>query len=152
MNNTLVGSQLPEFTLKDQNGNAFDIQNFIGTNNLVIYFYPKDDTPGCSIEACAFRDQYEDFKDKGAIVIGISSDSPESHKRFADKYNLTFTLLSDEGGKLRKQFGVPTDLFGILPGRVTYIIDKKGIVRHIFNSQFNVKKHVKEALTMLDAI
>ncbi|MEZ5198603.1 MAG: peroxiredoxin [Bacteroidales bacterium] len=152
MSKITVGSIIPDFTLKDQNGKDFKVFNFVGSYNLVIYFYPKDDTPGCTAEACAFRDQYEDFNDKGAMVIGISSDSPESHKRFAEKHNLSFTLLSDEDGKLRKQFGVPTDFLGLLPGRVTYVVDKSGAIRNIFNSQFNFKKHIKEALKILDRL
>lgn len=144
-----VGSKIPEFTLMDQNNDAFDISSVIGKKNLVIYFYPKDDTPGCTKEACSFRDQYEEFEDAGAMVIGISSDDVASHKNFAEKYNLSFPLLSDTGGKLRKQFGVPTNLLGFIPGRVTYVVNKKGVVVHVFNSQFNAEKHIGEALKAL---
>lgn len=147
-----VGSQLPSFTLLDQHGNVFDMNSVLGEKNLVIYFYPKDDTPGCTAEACYFQDQFEVFKQVNAKVIGISGQSVESHKNFADKYRLTFTLLSDLGNKIRKQFGVPTNLFGLLPGRVTYIIDKTGKVVYIFNSQSQATKHVDEALHMLKKI
>jgi peroxiredoxin Q/BCP len=142
-----VGSQIPEFTLPDQNGKEFNIKDFIGKKNLVIYFYPKDDTPGCTKEACYFRDQYEIFNNADAMVIGISSQSVLSHKKFADKYNLTFTLLSDEKSKVRKLFGVPS--FAFLPGRVTYVADKKGMVHYIFNSLSEATRHVDEALRIL---
>jgi len=149
MNKIEVGSQIPEFVLKDQNGHDFDISNHVGKKNLVIYFYPKDDTPGCTKEACTFQDMYEDFKKMDAEVIGISGQSVDSHRDFANKYHLTFTLLADEGNNLRKKFGVPTSFFGLLPGRVTYIVNKKGKVIYTFNSQMNAEKHVSEALRIL---
>ena len=145
-----VGSKIPSFTLPDQEGDMFSVDSVIGKKNLVIYFYPKDDTPGCTKEACTFRDQYEDFSDADALVVGISSDDVESHRKFAGKYNLPFTLLSDEGGKIRKLFGVPSSFLGMMPGRVTYIVNKKGEVIHIFNSQLNAEKHIKEALEALE--
>lgn len=144
-----TGSRIPSFILPDQNGQNINIEDLVGKSNLVIYFYPKDDTPGCTAEACSFRDQFADFEDIGAKVIGISSDSVKKHKAFAEKHNLPFTLLSDVNKKVRKAFGVPADMLGLLPGRVTYIIDKKGIVRHVFNSQFNTTKHVEEAIKVL---
>lgn len=144
-----VGSQLPLFTLLDQHGNIFDINSVLGKKNLVIYFYPKDYTPGCTAEACYFQDQFEVFKQYNTEVIGISGQSVESHKNFADKYRLLFTLLSDEGNKIRKKFGVPTNFLGLIPGRVTYIIDKKGKVVYVFNSQSQATKHVDEALLIL---
>ncbi len=147
-----VGSGVPEFSLPDQDGKQVDIKDYLGKNNLVIYFYPKDDTPGCTAEACSFRDQFEVFRDSGADVFGISSDSVEKHKAFAEKHRLPFRLLSDVNKRVRKLFGVPSDLLGLLPGRVTYIVDKEGIVRQIFNSQFNAEKHVNEALKVLQQI
>jgi peroxiredoxin Q/BCP len=149
MNKIKIGSTIPQFALPDQNGNLFDINSVLGKMNLVIYFYPKDDTPGCTAQACSFRDQFEVFKEVDAEIIGISGQSVESHKEFALKHRLTFTLLSDEGNKIRKRFGVPTNLFGLLPGRVTYIADKTGKVIYIFNSQMQVTKHVDEALRIL---
>lgn len=143
-----VGDAVPKFELKDQNDKLVAIESFIG-KPFVIYFYPKDDTPGCTAEACSFRDQYEDFREVGAEVIGISADSPESHKNFAKKHNLPFVLLSDEKNKVRKMFGVPGSMFGLLPGRVTYIIDEKGVVSHMFDSQMQATKHVKEAIEHL---
>lgn len=149
MNKIKIGSSIPAFTLPDQNGNIFDINTVLGKKNLVIYFYPKDDSPGCTKEACSFRDQFEVFKEADAVIIGISGQSVESHKEFAEKYRLSFTLLSDEGDKIRKLFGVPTNLLGLLPGRVTYISNKAGKVIYIFNSQTQSTKHVDEALRIL---
>jgi len=147
-----IGSKIPEFNLQDQDGKDVSIKNRIGKNSLVIYFYPKDDTPGCTKEACSFRDQFADFTDLGAEVIGISSDSVKKHKSFAEKHRLPYTLLSDTNKSVRKAFGVPSGFLGLLPGRVTYIFDKQGIVRHMFNSQFNVEKHVEEALEVLKTL
>lgn len=140
-----VGDKIPNFKAKDTNGNDFDSQEIIGQKPLVIYFYPKDNTPGCTVQACSFRDQYEDFKDLGAEVIGISSDSIESHQKFSQQYNLPFILLSDTDKKIRKLFGVPSGLFGILPGRVTYVADKTGTVIMVFDSMM-AKLHIPKAL------
>jgi peroxiredoxin Q/BCP len=144
-----VGSMIPEFSLKDQHGEIFNIKDLIGKKNLVIYFYPKDDTPGCTKEACYFQDQYEVFRDADAEIIGISGQSVESHFAFAKKYDLSFILLSDTGNKLRKKFGVPSNIFGLLPGRVTYVVNKEGKVTYMFNSQSKATKHVDEALRIL---
>ncbi len=149
MNKIKIGSSIPTFSLPDQNGNLFDINSVVGKKNLVIYFYPKDDSPGCTKEACSFRDQFEVFKEADALIIGISGQSVESHKDFAEKHRLSFTLLSDEGDKIRKQFGVPTNLLGLLPGRVTHIADKTGKVIYVFNSQTQAARHVDEALRIL---
>jgi peroxiredoxin Q/BCP len=118
---------------------------------VVLFFYPKDDTPGCTREACAFRDDYGEFGKLDAEVIGISSDSVESHRSFAARHDLPFTLLSDEGGKVRKLYGVSNTL-GLFPGRVTYVIDEEGVVRHIFSSQLGVEQHVEKALKALQSI
>ena len=143
-----VGDAIPTFSLPNQDNKMVNISDFMG-QPFVVYFYPKDDTPGCTAEACTFRDMYEDFKDIGAEVIGISSDSPESHQNFAKKHNLPFVLLSDEQKEVQKLFGVPRSMFGLLPGRVTYVIDKNGIVKHIFSSHINMKKHVTESIAAL---
>jgi peroxiredoxin Q/BCP len=142
-----VGDRAPEFSLEDAEGKTVRLADLRGSP-VVLYFYPKDDTPGCTKEACTFRDQYEDFQEAGARVIGVSSDSRASHRRFAERYRLPFTLLSDRGGKVRKLFGVPATL-GLLPGRVTFVIDGEGIVRHVFNSQLDATRHVREALAAL---
>lgn len=146
-----VGEHAPTFTLHAQDGAAVNLEDLLGKGWIVLYFYPKDDTPGCTTEACSFRDSYEAFKDVGAEVIGVSSDSENSHQRFAAKYHLPFLLLSDEKGAVRKLYGVPTTM-GILPGRVTYVIDKEGIVRHIFNDMFNSPKHITEALRVIQSV
>lgn len=143
-----IGDKAPDFELTNQLGSKIRLSDLIMSRNVVLFFYPKDDSPGCTREACAFRDSYEVFKEVGAEVVGISSDSEDSHQHFADKHNLPYTLLSDKGGTVRKLYGVPKTL-GILPGRVTYIIDKQGVVCHIFNSQLNFERHIEEALSIL---
>jgi peroxiredoxin Q/BCP len=152
MNKIEVGSVIPQFTLADQNGNLFSINSVLGKKNIVIYFYPKDDSPGCTEEACYFRDQFEVFNEADAKIIGISGQSVESHKKFSEKYKLSYTLLSDEGNKIRKLFGVPTNFLGLLPGRVTYIADKSGKVVYIFDSQTQIKRHVDDALKILKSL
>ena len=146
-----VGDKAPDFTLTSSSGEPVRLQDKIGGNVVVLYFYPKDETPGCTAEACAFRDAYESFTDLGADVIGVSSDSVERHVAFAGKHNLRFTLLSDEGSKVRKLYRVPATL-GLLPGRVTYVIDRSGVVRHVFNSMTNVDGHVKSALAAVQEL
>ena len=143
-----VGDAAPEFDLADASGKRVRLSDFRGRRSVVLYFYPKDDTPGCTKEACSFRDSYEAFKDAGAEVIGVSSDSESSHQQFAEKFKLPFTLVADTGGTVRKRYGVPATL-GLLPGRVTFVIDRDGIVRHVFNSQLQATKHVDEALGVL---
>lgn len=142
------GDKLPHFVLNDENHNPVDVSSITG-KYLVLYFYPKDDTPGCTKEACSFRDSYSDLTQAGAIVFGVSSDSPDSHTAFRKKYNLPFSLLSDTNGELRKMLGVPTDLFGLLPGRVTYIFNPEGRLVYMFDSQFSPEKHVQEALKII---
>jgi peroxiredoxin Q/BCP len=147
-----TGDRCPTFELKDQDGTLRKSDEFLTKKALVLYFYPKDDTPGCTAQACSFRDAYEDLLEVGAEVVGVSGDTLEQHKKFAKKHNLPFTLLADTNNKLRKQLGVPTNLFGLIPGRVTYVIDNQGIVRGIFNSQLDVKGHVKEALKIIETL
>jgi peroxiredoxin Q/BCP len=146
-----VGTAAPDFSLPSGDGRQVSLTDFKGKRNVVLYFYPADETRGCTAEACSFRDNYEAFAEAGAEVIGISSDSPESHRRFSAHHNLPFVLLSDTDKRVRKLYGVPST-FGLLPGRVTYIIDKSGIVRHIFDSQFQPKKHIEEALKVLKSV
>ncbi len=146
-----IGSVAPDFTLPSQAGEMVRLGDLIGKKPVVLFFYPKNDTPGCTKEARTFRDEYEAFGKLDAEVIGVSSDSVESHRRFAGKHDLPFTLLSDEGGTARMLYGVPNTLV-IFPGRVTYVIDGEGIVRHIFSSQLDVEKHVEEAIEGLKSI
>lgn len=147
-----VGSTVPEFSLLDQYGEIFDLKSVLGKKNLVIYFYPKDDTPGCTKEACSFRDQFEVFENENTMIIGISGQSVQSHLDFADKYHLNFTLLSDEGNQVRKLFGVPASVMGTIPGRVTYVVNKKGKVVFMFDSLTNAEQHVEEALRVVKAL
>ena len=143
-----VGDLAPEFTLPSQTGERVCLAEFRGSKAVVLFFYPKDGTAVCTKEACSFRDAYEDFVQAGAAVIGVSSDPVESHQVFASGHRLPFVLLSDADGSLRKAFGVPKTL-GLLPGRVTYVIDKEGVVRHVFSSQFAADRHVSEALAIV---
>lgn len=143
-----VGDAAPDFTLPDQNNSLVRLSQFKGQTWVVLYFYPKDDTYGCIVESSQFRDSYEVFQTSGSEVIGISSDTPQSHAAFAEKYQLPFRLLSDQKQTVRDLYGVPSTL-GMIPGRVTYIIDKEGVVRHIFDSQFHPKSHVDEALAII---
>lgn len=147
--NATVGQPAPDFTLPDQDGNAVSLRDLHGGWS-VVYFYPADDTPGCTAEACSFRDSFEEFTDAGARVIGVSSDSVEKHKAFATKYKLPFTLLADTEGTARQAWGVGKTM-GMLPGRVTYVLDPVGVVRHKFSSQFRPKKHIGEALDVIRA-
>lgn len=149
MEKLVIGSTVPKFELRDQHGQLFSINSVLGKKNLVIYFYPKDDSPGCTKEACSFRDQFEVFAEADALIIGISAQSVKSHLEFAEKHRLNYTLLSDTGNKVRKLFGVPGNLFGLIPGRVTYVINKEGKVAYMFNSQIQADKHVDEALRIL---
>jgi peroxiredoxin Q/BCP len=142
------GTPAPDFELPDQNGKTISLRQYRGKRAVVILFYPKDDTTGCTIEACKFRDDFPQFEASGAEILGISDDSTESHGKFASKYNLPYTLLSDKGGRVRKLFGVKKT-FGLIPGRVTFVIDREGIVRHVFSSQSSPARHVEEALARI---
>ena len=142
-----VGDAAPDFSLPTAGGGTVSLSDFRG-REVVLFFYPMDNSPVCTAEACSFRDSFEAFRDAGAEVIGISSDSPESHRSFANRFNLPFLLVSDMDGKVRERYGVPRT-FGLFPGRVTYVIDREGVIRHIFSSQFQPTKHVTEALTVL---
>jgi thioredoxin-dependent peroxiredoxin len=146
-----VGDQAPDFALPSQMGSNVTLSEYRGKKNVVLYFYPKDETTGCTKEACAFRDTYDSFTELGAEVLGVSGQSVESHKGFASHRGLPFLLLADVDNKVRQLYGVPATM-GFIPGRVTYIIDKKGLVRHIFNSQYQPEKHVKEARRVLMAL
>jgi len=147
-----VGDKAPEFTLPRQDGTPVRLSELLQQGPAVVYFYPKDETPGCTAEACSFRDAYQDFQAAGAEVVGISSDSAEDHASFAAHHRLPFILASDRGGVVRDQFRVKKGLFGLLPGRVTFVIDRDGTVRHTFSSQVNMGKHVEEALRVIKSL
>ena len=146
-----VGDVVPHFSAIDAQGTLFDSASVVGKKPVVLYFYPKDNTPGCTAEACSFRDQYEDFLDLGAEVIGISSDGLASHQKFTAQYQLPFLLLSDTDKKIRKLFGVPTAFLGLLPGRVTYVLNAKGVVHMVFNSML-AGQHIPKALEAVKKI
>jgi len=147
-----VGSRIPSFSLKDQYGNTFNIDSVVGKQNLLIFFYPKDGSPGCTREVCAFRDNYDAFTKAGVMIIGISGQSVESHMKFAVENRVNYPLLSDTGDKVRKLFKVPTNLFGLMPGRVTYIIDKRGKVVYIYGSQVRAAHHAEKALELVKGL
>jgi len=143
-----VGDRAPDFSIASHDGSIVHLSTLLAKRSVVLFFYPKDGTPICTKEACAFRDSYTRFADAGAEVVGVSSDVADSHRQFADQYNLPFHLISDSDGSLRKAYGVPKTL-GLFPGRVTYVIDREGIVRHIFSAQFASDEHVRKALEAL---
>ena len=147
-----VGDQIPDLKLQDQDGNWVELHAFKDKNPLVVYFYPKDETPGCTKEACEFRNEYDQFEQYQAKIFGISGDSIKSHQRFIAKHSLNFSLLSDQGRKAEKAFGVPRSLFGLLPGRVTFVIDIHGAIQHVLNSQTDARRHTHESLKVLKRI
>jgi thioredoxin-dependent peroxiredoxin len=144
----VMGDRAPDFTLPRADGKAFRLSEAVRARAVVLYFYPKDETPGCTAEACAFRDQYEVFSEAGAEVVGVSGDSADSHQAFASHHRLPFVLLADTDGTVRKLYGVGKAL-GLLDGRVTYVIDRQGIVRHVFSSRLQPTRHVAEALQIV---
>ena len=143
-----VGDPAPDLTLATHAGDDVSLADYRGKQAVVLFFYPKDGTPVCTKEACSFRDAYEDFVEAGAAVIGVSGDSASRHEAFAASHRLPFLLISDADGRVRRAFGVPKSM-GLFPGRVTYVIDREGIVRHVFNSQFAAERHVSEALEVV---
>ena len=142
------GETVPSVHLWDKNGNVFNTDHFKGEKAFVIYFYPKNFTPGCTLEACEFRDRYQEFKELGAEVIAISSDSETSHTKFINKYSLPFIFLSDKNKEARKTFGVQASLLGLIPGRETFIFDKNGSLRMRYNNM-NASDHTAKALIKL---
>jgi peroxiredoxin Q/BCP len=136
--------------LRDQNGTERRSDQLDG-QALVLFFYPKDDTPGCTMEACAFRDNYAELQSLGAEVWGVSGDDASSHQRFATRHQLPYPLLVDQANGLRRAFGVP-NVLGLLPGRVTYVIDASGVIRHIFNNLLDGPAHLREAKAALQTL
>lgn len=151
MTRVRLGDKAPDFRLMSYKGVEVSLSDFKGKKNVVLYFYPKDESPGCTKQACKFRDNYEKFLEYGAEVLGVSSDSLESHAKFSANHNLPFHLLSDSDGQVRRLYGISSTL-GLIPGRVTFIIDKEGTVRHIFASQHDAEKHIDESLKVLKEI
>jgi peroxiredoxin Q/BCP len=147
-----VGDKAPEFSLPDQEGKTVSLRDFAGKRSVILYFYPKDDVGVCKKEACSFRDQYQKFQDAGAEVLGVSSDSVKSHSHFVARRNLPFKLLSDKHGTVRKLYGISPALAGLLPGRVTFVIDKQGVVRNTFDPFMHADKHVLDSIEALKEI
>jgi peroxiredoxin Q/BCP len=145
-----VGESAPTFRLRSKNGSYVSLDDFRG-KKLVLYFYPKDGTRGCTREACSFRDSYSAFKEMGAEIVGISPDSVNAHEKFAEDEQLPFTLLSDSDGSTRRAYGVKSTL-GLISGRTTFVIDEQGVVRHIYSSQIHPERHVMEALAALKSL
>jgi peroxiredoxin Q/BCP len=146
------GTRAPDIALAIGGGKTVRLADYHGKKTVVIYFYPKDFTLGCTVEACTFRDNYEDFVALGAEVIGVSSDSEDSHDGFARKHSLQFLLASDRDGGAARAFGVDASLFGLVKGRVTFVIDKEGVVRDAFSSQVRAKAHVERALALVRSL
>jgi thioredoxin-dependent peroxiredoxin len=151
VNRIQVGDLAPDFAVQAHDDQQVRLADYRGNHVVVLYFYPMDGTPVCTKEACTFRDAFQEFTRAGAVVIGVSGDSPERHRAFAEKQQLPFVLVSDRDGSLRKAYRVPKTL-GILPGRVTFVIDKAGIVRHVFTALFSAERHVTEALKVVQAL
>lgn len=145
----MVGDPAPGFTMENQEGKTVSLSDYLDKKTVVLYFYPKDETPGCVKEACGFRDQYEDFMEAGAEVLGVSADSVNSHKLFALSRRIPFQLLSDDKNKVRKEYGVANDMLGLIPGRETFVIDKYGKIQFRFASQSKISQHINEALTVV---
>ena len=144
-----IGDQIPEIALKDESDEWVSLHDFKGKHPLVVYFYPKDDTPGCTKEACEFRNEFDQFDQYDAKIFGISGDSVKSHQRFVAKHALNFSLLSDRDRQAEKAFGVPRSLFGLLPGRVTFVIDREGVIQHVFSAQIDARRHTRESLEVI---
>lgn len=143
------GQTAIDFTLNDQDGAPVTLSALWKQGPVVLFFYPKDDTPGCTAEVCGFRDSYEAFRTAGASIIGISSQGQASKKKFSEKHQLPFKVVTDEGGTVRKQYGVKGALLGLIDGRETFIIDRHGVVQHRFNSMTNIGQHIKQSLDMV---
>ncbi len=145
-----VGDTAPDFSLLDERGLPVSLKDYLGKKVVVLYFYPKDFTPGCTAEACSFRDDYKPIQDKGAVVIGVSLDSVESHLKFSEKYMLPFTILSDHKKEVAKAYGV-LGVGGFLAKRVTFIINKDGKITHVLTKVY-VKRHSEEVLKALEEL
>jgi peroxiredoxin Q/BCP len=145
------GSAAPDVALDLHDGQTIRLAQLWAKRPVILFFYPKDNSLVCTKEACAFRDAYEDFVAAGATVVGVSGDSAESHERFASQHRLPFLLATDADGSLQRAFGV-TKTLGLIPGRVTFVIDRQGVVRHVFSGQFVADRHVREALDAVRAL
>jgi peroxiredoxin Q/BCP len=151
-----AGDRAPEFSGTTSDGKRIGLADFRGRKPLVLYFYPKDNTPTCTKEACSFRDHAGEIAEAGGEVIGVSNDGAEAHKKFIADHRLNFPLLSDTDGSIAKAFGVAR-LGGLLSGwipprRVTFVIDRDGVVRRVIESEFSAQKHIDGAIEALKAL
>jgi peroxiredoxin Q/BCP len=144
-----IGDKAPDFTGTTDSGESISLSVKLKEGPVVLYFYPKDETPGCIAEACSFRDRWDDIKKLGATVLGVSSDSVESHKNFKSNRNLQFTLISDERKEIRRAYGVTGTL---IPPRITFVIDTDGTIEEVYNSQLNASNHADVALKSLNSL
>jgi len=145
-----VGDVAPDFALPGPGGREVRLGELLGRGPLVLYFYPKDETLGCTVEACAFRDAHRDFVGAGAQVVGVSRDDEASHARFAARHDLPFLLLSDPTGEVHRRYGVSRWL--ALVDRVTFVIDGHGVIRHVYDSKVRMRAHVDRALQIVRAL
>jgi len=150
--NLRVGNKFPDFKLSDDNEEIYHLSKDGNTSFLVLYFYPKDETPGCTKQACYFKDYYDDFKEIDCEIIGISSDNETSHRSFKTNHNLPFKLLCDQDSKLRKEIQLPKDFFGLSPGRITFLLNSKNEILFIHRSSLKMKSHIKKVLDFLNEI
>ena len=146
---SLVNKAAPDFNLPDQNNTMHSLHSYRG-KKVVLYFYPKDNTPGCTAQACSFRDVFSDYENKNIVILGINYDSPESHKKFTEKYHLPFTLLSDTAHSVAKAYGAYSSIINkIFPKRITFLIDERGIIRHILDD-VDVKYDARKIMTLFE--
>lgn len=143
-----VGDPMPDFTLYAHDGRQVRGSELLSKGALVVYFYPRDNTLGCTAEARGFRNRHDELAALGATVVGISSDTIDCHKAFREEHQLPFPLLADTDDVVRRAFGVPRTL-GILPGRATFVVDPEGMVRHVVVSQLQPRRHIEEAVAAL---
>ena len=148
-----VGSKAPDFTLVGTGGKRVGLRDFLGKKNLVLYFYPKDATPGCTMEACGFRDSYPHFEEHDTVILGVSRDHVEAHEKFSSKHRLPFLLLSDPGAEVCNAYGVygtksflGREFLGI--HRTTFVIDSRGTIRGVF-PKVRVREHAQEVLQFI---
>ncbi|MCL4346102.1 MAG: peroxiredoxin [Candidatus Thermoplasmatota archaeon] len=145
-----VNERAPSFKGEGDDGKQISMDDYLGKMNIVLYFYPKDNSPGCTREACKFRDEFDEFGKLNAVIIGVNRGSVESHRKFREKRSLPFSIISDREGSIHKAYDVKA---GLISERVTYVIDREGIIREVYNSQMNYMKHpdiAKEALLKIE--
>lgn len=152
MSHPLLNKPAPEFKAPTHLGFDFSPSFFKGEKNLVLFFYPKDHSPGCTAEVCSFGENLSFFELSDTVVVGISPDSIESHKIFARKHSVNYPLIADVDGKINRLYQVPRDFMGLLPGRITFVVDRKGIIRGVFRSALQFTKHIEKAKEIISSL